>query len=531
MLFSSIPFLAFFAIVYILVFVASKYKNSRSLQMWIILIASLFFYSYWNPPFLILLGLSIIVNYLLSIVIIKNHEQGGTNNIPFYFGLLFNLGLIAYYKYAYFLVDSINSMFSTNIGIRDDIFLPLGISFFTFQQIAFLIDCKKGLSKKYNFKEYTLFISFFPQLIAGPIVHHKEMMPQFEDKSKKLITYENFAVGFVLLAIGLFKKLVIADNAAMICDPFFAKSLGQTPLYMIDSWVGVLAYTFQIYFDFSGYCDMALGVARMLGIVLPINFFSPYKSRNISDFWRLWHITLSRFLRDYVYIPLGGNRKGKPRRYMNLMATMLVGGLWHGASWTFVVWGGLHGLYLVINHFWSYIKKGIGFLHNESKALNFLGTFSSISITFLAVVFAWVFFRATTFDSAFKICSAMFGENGLGTLKSTLTFFSGGQFKGILGLFNVADNVHHNHYAQLESIVLLFGISLIVFLLPNSVQIAEKFNPVIDPSKVVAAFSEQFKIIRIAFKPSLSWAVFIAVIFVFSVLNMTRLSPFLYFQF
>jgi len=531
MLFSSIPFLVFFAIVYLLVYMASKVNNSRSMQMWIILIASLFFYSYWNPPFLILLGLSVIVNYLLSVVILKNHESSSKNNLPFYFGLIFNLGLIAYYKYAYFLIDSINAMLSTNIAIRDDIFLPLGISFFTFQQIAFLIDCKKGLSKKYNFKEYTLFISFFPQLIAGPIVHHKEMMPQFEDTSKKLITYENFSVGLVLLAIGFFKKLVIADNAALICDPFFAKSTTQASLYFIDSWVGVLAYTFQIYFDFSGYCDMALGVARMLGIVLPINFFSPYKSRNISDFWRLWHITLSRFLRDYVYIPLGGNRKGKSRRYMNLMATMLVGGLWHGASWTFVVWGGLHGLYLVLHQFWLFIIKSLNLFKKESRIIASLGNFSSILLTFLAATFAWVFFRATTFDSAFEITQAMLGQSGMGTLKGSLTFFSDGQFRGILNMFGIPEHINVKHYAHLESFLVLGVIAFIVFVLPNSVQIAEKYNPVIDPSKVLAAYSEKFRKVNISFSPTIGWAVFIAVIFVFSVLNMTRTSPFLYFQF
>jgi len=393
MLFSSIPFLIFLLVVYLLVFVNSKITGNRDYSTWILLLASLFFYSWWNPAFIILLGISIFVNYFLAGQILGGDSQSSKVKGFYYIGLLFNLGLIAYYKYAYFLIDSINSLLSMDIQIRDDIFLPLGISFFTFQQIAFLIDCKKGESKKYSLKDYALFISFFPQLIAGPIVHHKEMMPQFENKLQKLISWENFGIGFALLSMGLFKKLVIADNAALICDPFFAKSLGKQTLHFTESWIGILGYTFQIYFDFSGYCDMALGVARMFGIILPINFFSPYKSRNISDFWRVWHITLSRFLRDYIYIPLGGNRKGKFRRYLNLMATMLIGGLWHGASWTFVIWGGLHGLYLVINQFWASFRSKLN-LNITNKVLLSLGSVLSILVTFITVVFAWVFFRA-----------------------------------------------------------------------------------------------------------------------------------------
>jgi len=531
MLFSSISFLIFLVIVYFLVFFAGKMTGDRQHQTSILLFASFFFYSWWNPIFMLLLLISIGVNFFLSKTIITSEGNKGKSNIAFYFGLVFNLGLIFYYKYAYFLVDTFNALLSMNIEIRDDIFLPLGISFFTFQQIAFLVDCRKGLSKLYNLKDYALFISFFPQLIAGPIVHHKEMMPQFEDKTKKLLTYENFSIGFVLFSIGLFKKLVLADNAALICDPYFIKwAKGASTIYFEEAWVGVIAYTFQIYFDFSGYCDMALGVARMFGIILPINFFSPYRSRNIVEFWRTWHITLSRFLRDYVYIALGGNRKGKFRRYVNLMSTMLVGGLWHGASWTFVVWGGLHGLYLVINHIWNSVKTKFG-LKTTSPIMSSLSNGLGIFITFIAVAFAWVFFRATTFSSAFNITEGMLGVNGFKGTTSKLVFLSKENFTTILSYLPISIPGNILAYGLFESIFVLILLAIVVWFVPNSIQIVERLNPVIDPSKVVAAYSKQFTGWQVYFKPNFGWAVVISFAFVFSVLNMTRLSPFLYFQF
>ena len=530
MIFSSIPFLVFLAIVYLLVFVTMKTTESRNYTKWILLISSFVFYSWWNPAIIILLIISITVNFGISKLIIRDTQKFK----PIYIaGIIFNIALIAYYKYAYFLIDIINGITSMDIQIRDDIFLPMGISFLTFQQIAYLIDCYKGKSGDYNFRDYALFISFFPQLIAGPIVHHKEMMPQFESKINKFITWENFTIGFALLTMGFFKKLVIADNAALISSPFFIKAAGQQSINFISSWTGVMAYTFQIYFDFSGYCDMALGVARMFGIILPINFFSPYKSRNISDFWRVWHITLSRFLRDYVYIPLGGNRKGKFRRYVNLMATMLVGGLWHGASWTFVVWGGLHGLYLVIHQGWTHFRTNVLTFGSSNKIMQGFGSLLAMLVTFISVVFAWVFFEAKTFDSAIRICKAMMGSEGLGKWNGNgqLYFLTKTEYTGLLKIFtdDIPRNV--NTLAAFEHIGFLALVAILVWFIPNTIQVARNFNPVIDPSKILSSYSKQFGGLPMTLKPNIIWAIVLSVAFVYSILNMTKISPFLYFQF
>ncbi len=303
---------------------------------------------------------------------------------------------MAYFKYADFFIENINWAFNSQYSLLN-ITLPLAISFFTFQQIAYLVDAYRGETKEYNFVDYCVFVTFFPQLIAGPIVHHKEMMPQFADSKNKSINYDNIAVGLFIFSIGLFKKVVIADTFSPWVHNGF--DVAET-LNFFEAWATSLSYTFQLYFDFSGYVDMAIGVALIFNIRLPINFNSPYKSLNIQDFWRRWHITLSRFLRDYIYIPLGGNRNGSFRTYHNLMATFIIGGIWHGAGWTFVFWGFLHGLALVIHRFWS--KLGI----KLNKILAWLITFNFIN-------FAWVFFRAEEWQDAIKVLKGMVGLNGI----------------------------------------------------------------------------------------------------------------------
>ena len=299
-----------------------------------------------------------------------------------------NLALLGYYKYAIFFVSNVQKLIG-HVGPLPEIVLPLGISFFTFTQIAFLVDAHRGLARDYSFTHYTLFVTYFPHLIAGPILHHREMMPQFDRRATYTLNWDNVAVGLTMFIIGLFKKTVIADDMAGFASPAFNAAAAGTQLTLLEAWGAALAYTFQIYFDFSGYTDMALGASRMFGIVLPLNFRSPYKARSIIDFWRRWHITLSRFLRDYVYIPLGGNRKSVPRRYENLLLTMLIGGLWHGAGWTFVFWGALHGIYLVINHGWRSLRRRIDIA--APPGARALATLT----TFVAVVVAWVFFRAS----------------------------------------------------------------------------------------------------------------------------------------
>ena len=307
------------------------------------------------------------------------------------FGIVANLSLLGYFKYADFFIENFNIVAQTNINLFN-LLLPLAISFFTFQQIAYLVDSYRQETKEYDFLNYALFVTFFPQLIAGPIVHHSEMMPQFANKWNAVKKYRNIALGLFIFSIGLFKKVVIADTFAVWASAGFDTA---TTLNLFEAWATSLSYTFQLYFDFSGYTDMAIGIALLFNIKLPINFNSPYKARNIQDFWRRWHITLSRFLRDYVYIPLGGNKKGSFRTYSNLLATFVIGGLWHGAGWTFVFWGFLHGMALVIHRAWS----NLGFK---------MWTWLAWLITFNFVNIAWVFFRAKEWDDAVRVLGAMF---------------------------------------------------------------------------------------------------------------------------
>ena len=307
------------------------------------------------------------------------------------FGIVANLSLLGYFKYADFFIENFNIVVQTNINLFN-LLLPLAISFFTFQQIAYLVDSYRQETKEYDFLNYALFVTFFPQLIAGPIVHHSEMMPQFANKWNAVKKYRNIALGLFIFSIGLFKKVVIADTFAVWATGGFDTA---TTLNLFEAWATSLSYTFQLYFDFSGYTDMAIGIALLFNIKLPINFNSPYKARNIQDFWRRWHITLSRFLRDYVYIPLGGNKKGSFRTYSNLLATFIIGGLWHGAGWTFVFWGFLHGMALVIHRAWS----NLGFK---------MWTWLAWLITFNFVNIAWVFFRAKEWDDAVRVLGAMF---------------------------------------------------------------------------------------------------------------------------
>ncbi len=348
MIFSSIEFIFLFLPVTIL-FYWVVFKKSH-LSIWFLSFASLFYYAYWKFEYLSIILVSIIVNFFLGELIVKKKDK---RILIFSVGL--NLLSLGVFKYTDFFIENLNSLFSASVPAVH-IALPLAISFFTFQQIAFLVDCYKGLAKEYSFEKYLLFICFFPQLIAGPIVHHADLIPQFYQEKLKHFNWDNFYEGLSRFAIGLFKKVIIADYLSVGVSLIFDNPENLSTMERGDAWVGVLFYTFQIYFDFSGYSDMAIGIAKFFNINLPENFNSPYKSLNITDFWRRWHITLSSFLRDYLYIPLGGNRHGKLKRYRNLMLTMLLGGVWHGAGWNFLIWGGLHGGYLVINQLFTAMR-------------------------------------------------------------------------------------------------------------------------------------------------------------------------------
>ncbi|MBO8159728.1 MBOAT family protein [Thermosyntropha sp.] len=458
-------------------------KQTRLARAWLIL-ASLFFYSYWNIKYLPLILVSLGVNYFLGRRIgDKAQEDEAEAKTLLILGLVFNIGLLGYFKYADFFISNINYLFGAKLPMLH-IVLPLAISFFTFQQIAYIVDAYRGEAKEYDLLNYALFITFFPQLIAGPIVHHKEMMPQFMDERNKYINFENMARGLFIFSIGLFKKVMIADTFAYWANWGFD---GTYQLTFFEAWITSLSYTFQLYFDFSGYTDMAIGAALLFNIKLPVNFNSPYKALNIQDFWRRWHMTLSRFLRDYIYIPLGGNRKGELLTYRNLMITFLIGGLWHGAGWNFVFWGFLHGLALIIHRLWK--KTGI-------RMPNILAWF----ITFNFVNAAWVFFRAKTWHDAIKVLRGMIGLNGVVlpvNLEGKIVFLD--KLPYPYGSFTLQNTMEASLYILLALIVVL--------TCRNSVELKDRF------------------------KPNLAYALIIGFLAFVSIIHLTNVTQFLYFNF
>ena len=396
MLFNSYEFIFLFLPITFFIYFYLNYKRLTEASKGFLVFSSLFFYSWWNVAYLPIILSSMLFNYIIgtSLGKIDKDKPKVSKKALLVFGIVANIALLAYFKYMDFFIENINFFTDSNIPLLH-LALPLAISFFTFQQIAYLVDSYRGETREYDFLNYALFVTFFPQLIAGPIVHHKEMMPQFNKKRNKFKNYENIQKGLFIFSIGLFKKVVIADTFAVWATKGFDVS---TTLNFTEAWITSLSYTFQLYFDFSGYTDMAIGAALLFNIKLPINFNSPYKSLSIQDFWRRWHITLSRFLKDYIYIPLGGNRKGEFRTYTNLMTTFLIGGIWHGAGWTFIFWGFLHGIALVIHRIWN----KLGFK---------LWTWVAWFVTFNFVNIAWVFFRAKSWDDALKVLHAMFDFN------------------------------------------------------------------------------------------------------------------------
>jgi D-alanyl-lipoteichoic acid acyltransferase DltB (MBOAT superfamily) len=398
MLFNSFAFIFVFLPVTFFGFLIIGRRNPRLAAAWLAA-ASLFFYGCWYPPYLLILSVSILFNYGAGILLTQAGES--RRWLLTVVAISVDLAALAYFKYANFFIETVVAVTGFDLSVAK-IALPLGISFFTFTQIAFLVDCSRREVREVDFGRYVLFVTYFPHLIAGPIIHHKDIMPQFAQDGACRFNQTNFTIGTIIFLIGLFKKVCLADTVAPVATSLFdGADLGSAPT-ALDAWIGALSYTFEIYFDFSGYSDMAIGLSLLFNVKLPINFNSPYKSTSIIEFWKRWHISLSTFLRDYLYFTLGGNRRGRVRRFLNLMLTMLIGGLWHGASWTFVVWGGLHGFYLVVNHAW----RGLGITAFPGARL------VGWAVTFLAVVVAWVFFRAKTFAGALAVLSGMVGLNG-----------------------------------------------------------------------------------------------------------------------
>ena len=397
MLFNSQEFMFMFLPIVFFVYFFLLQKRLITAAKSFLVFSSLFFYSWWNISYLPLILMSMLFNYTLgSSLNLTDKKTKISKKSLLIFGILTNLLLLGYFKYADFFIANINTVFSTDFNLLH-LLLPLAISFFTFQQIAYLIDSYRKETAEYDFLNYALFVTFFPQLIAGPIVHHKEMMPQFANKWNLVKNYKNIALGIFIFSMGLFKKVIIADKFAIWATKGFDH---LETLTLVEGWVTSLSYTFQLYFDFSGYTDMAIGAALLFNIKLPINFDSPYKSLSIQDFWRRWHITLSRFLKDYIYIPLGGSRVSSLKIYRNLITTFLLGGLWHGAGWTFIFWGLLHGVALSIHRVWN----NLGFKMNSILAW---------FITFNFINISWVFFRAKEWSDAIKVLKAMFGMSGI----------------------------------------------------------------------------------------------------------------------
>lgn len=455
MLFNSPVYIFLFLPVVVLVYYwLNHHRLGTAGKAWLVL-ASLFFYGYWDYRYLMLIIGSVLVNYSLGTAISRaavpipgDHHPPPRSKTILVFGIVFNLGLLGYFKYADFFLENFNLALGTNAPMLN-LVLPLAISFFTFQQIAYLVDSYQGQTREYDFLNYCLFVTFFPQLIAGPIVHHKEMMPQFENPRNLLLRMNHIAQGLFLFALGLFKKIFIADSFAIWADQGFNSA---DPLQLFAAWGTSLSYTFQLYYDFSGYSDMAIGAALLFNIRLPINFNSPYKALSIQDFWRRWHMTLSRWLRDYLYIPLGGNRKGPSRTYLNLFTTFLLGGLWHGAGWTFVLWGALHGTALMVHRLWN------------SMGLR-MPALPAWFLTFMFANVAWVFFRADSVQGATGLLRSMVGLNGVEP-----AVWAGLQAH-IAGLDprQVVDPAAVYPLDQL-GFLLVFG--LIAFVLPNSLQLS-----------------------------------------------------------
>jgi len=449
--------------------------------------ASLFFYSWWNIDYLPIILVSLLFNYTIGNMLNNNFKKIHIHKkLLLTAGITVNVTLLGYFKYTDFFLENFNELFSTSVPLLH-LALPLAISFFTFQQIAYLVDSYRGETDEYDFLNYALFVTFFPQLIAGPIVHHAEMMPQFASRWNLIKNYKHIALGLFLFSIGLFKKVVIADTFSLWVNMGFEADT----LNAIDAWATSLSYTFQLYFDFSAYTDMAIGAALLFNIKLPINFNSPYKSLSIQDFWRRWHITLSRFLKDYIYIPLGGNRHGSSRTYLNLLITFLIGGIWHGAGWTFVFWGFLHGIALVIHRFW----KSIGI--RMPKLLAWFITFNFINI-------AWVFFRAENWNQALKVLHGMIDIQSL--------------YITIIKLFSHTSEkltMHQHMLFEYNTLWWILSIFIIVLFFKNSHEILDYPN-----------FRKTYVFTR-------KYAIYFAILFLFSLLykSLHPYSEFIYFNF
>lgn len=475
-------------------------------------LASLAFYGFWDVRFLPLLLGSLAFNYLASRIITRSEGRRRTTSLVA--GLVFNLGLLIFFKYAMFAQTVLHDLGGGGFGLTG-IVLPIGLSFITFQKIAYLVDVYRRSPVQQDFLNFSLFVTFFPQLIAGPVVHHQEVMPQFSRPRMQSLS-SDLAVGITIFVFGLAKKVILADSLSLVAKPVFdLAAQGHVPS-LLPAWTGLLAYTLQIYFDFSGYSDMAVGLAAMFGIRLPTNFAAPYRATSIIEFWSRWHITLSRFLRDYLYIPLGGNRAGDPRRYVNIFLTMLLGGIWHGAGWTFVLWGAIHGALITINHVWRSVWRGPP-----------IPAAASWAMTFFAVALAWVPFRSNDLRTAWRMYAGLFGGAGQ---TDALSIPSVVDYLWTVAVYGVGPSGTLNPVVML---VVLPLAALIALTLPNLPRIMGRAWPGLPtagyPELAMPAIHRWFEPPR--WKPAMIWSVLVALIGSLCLLKLNDVSEFIYFQF
>lgn len=487
MLFNSYFFILFFLPLVLILYYGMQYLKRPQAAKVVLILMSLWFYGYFHYSYILILAGSVLLNYIWSRWLLRE-----TGQIPkkliLIMGICANVALIFYYKYWNFFADNVNVLAGGRLISARNILMPLGISFFTFQQISYIVDSYKGETRDYSFLDYVLFVTFFPQLIAGPIVLHNEMIPQFKEESKKYFDARAFSRGLYWFAIGLFKKVMIADTLGRGVDWGFA---AVDRLSALEAVLISFLYTFQIYFDFSGYCDMASGIASMFHFDLPLNFNSPYKAHSIPEFWQRWHITLGRFLKQYIYIPLGGNRKGKYRTMLHVMIVFLVSGIWHGAAWTFILWGALHGAANVLTRIfrkqWDLVPRGLQRV-----------------CTFCFVNFAWILFRAESIDTAVRFMQRMWTDGSMALSEGFLKQFDLLEFTYLENHIGVLNRVVQRFPAV--HLVLCMGIAGVIVFLPKNCHEG-------------------------AWRTTAMSAVFVVLLMVWSILSLSSLSAFLYFNF
>ena len=505
MLFNSYLFIVFFLPLSLFGYFGAAHWLGQRAALLTMTLYSLLFYAWWNPPYTALILLSMAANKTLGRYLSRNYKATPelSTQVAATLGVALNLALLGYYKYANFFISSLQTALGTPLLTLQTIVLPLGISFFTFEQIGYVVDAYHGKARNYSVLEYMFFVTFYPHLIAGPIIAHHQLLSQVSDPKRYSPRAHDLAVGATLFGLGLFKKVVLADHLSHWASPVFAQAEQGTALLPAAAWLGSLSYALQLYFDFSGYSDMGIGLARLFNFKLPLNFNAPYKAINIIDFWRRWHMTLSSFLRDYLYIALGGNRHGLLRRHTNLFLTMLLGGLWHGAGWGFVLWGGLHGAYLIVNHTWQQVFGKPSF-PKQPNWRDFLRRELGVQLTFLAVLVGWVFFRATNVTAASRMLSAM----------------------AHLGSLHVGAAAQAQASAPWSAWAWCGVAYALARWAPTSQELLATAEPALEPVRPLSGWRQ-----RLEWSWTPQWAGAMALIALAGCLSLTEVTEFLYFQF